>query len=225
MNQYPKISKESCRGNSVAGCVVPIVIGSGSSGGEGITKEVDPTVPDWAKQPDKPTYSLSELTQDEQHQTVSAEEKERWNNPSIGGIIEEFDPTVPDWAKQPNKPSYALSELTQDDQHQTVTAEEKAYWNSLPVGGGGPQEGFSGDYNDLINQPTIPTTLAELAADDSHQTVSAAEKDEWNNKLSIQQNVENSGKIFTIDIDGKTTFKSLAELHSGLTWGMLAGRE
>ena len=47
---------------------------------------------------------------------------------------------------------------------------------------------------------------------------------EWNNKISIQQNVEDAEKIFTIDVDGKTILKTLAEINSGLTWGMLAGK-
>lgn len=40
----------------VAGLIDP-----GSSGGGGITKETDPTVPDWAKQKEKPTYTAEEV--------------------------------------------------------------------------------------------------------------------------------------------------------------------
>ena len=61
---------------------------------EGVTKEEDPTVPGWAKRPNKPTYTaaevgalpnttiiprkLSDLEEDVAHQTVTAEEKDKW---------------------------------------------------------------------------------------------------------------------------------------------------
>lgn len=35
--------------------------GSGGSGGGGITKETDPTVPEWAKQPNPPTYTAEDV--------------------------------------------------------------------------------------------------------------------------------------------------------------------
>lgn len=41
--------------------------------------ETDPTVPAWAKASTKPTYSLSELTDDATHRTVSDAEKEVWD--------------------------------------------------------------------------------------------------------------------------------------------------
>ncbi len=53
---------------------------------------------------------LSELTQDENHMTVTATEKAKWNKGG-GGISKEVDPTVPAWAKEPNKPFYAYSEI------------------------------------------------------------------------------------------------------------------
>lgn len=276
---------------------------------EVIVEEVDPTVPDWAKQEFKPEYTaeevgalkkdtkLSDLPQDDNHLTVSIEEKNKWNReidyneinnkPSIPEKLSDLkddenhrtvtDEQIKEWSKEiiipegfsgdyndlinkpqiptqlsdliddenhrlvtdaekelwskggestfsgswndlADKPSIPsrLSELEQDEIHQTVTSAEKEYWNSLQNGG----SNFSGDYNDLINKPT----LAQLEQDDSHQTVSAAEKEEWNNKISSQQNVEDSGKIFTIDIDGQTILKSLSDLTTGLTWGMLAGK-
>lgn len=76
----------------------------------------------------------------------------------------ETDPNVPSWAKQPNKPTYtaqevgalpsttiiptALSDLSTDSEHRTVTDIEKQNWDA--------KSNFSGDYNDLINRPTIP---------------------------------------------------------------------
>lgn len=59
-----------------------------------IIEEVDPTVPGWAKEPEKPTYNagevgalpdttrLKDLGTDPTHRTVTDKEKETWNNKS-----------------------------------------------------------------------------------------------------------------------------------------------
>ena len=89
--------------------------------------ESDPTVPDWAKKPAKPTYTaeevgampvgtkLADLESDSEHRTVTDEERKRWNagtgNGTGGGITEESDPTVPEWAKQSTKPTYTADEV------------------------------------------------------------------------------------------------------------------
>ena len=63
---------------------------------EVIVEETDPTVPEWAKQPERPKYTaeevgalpadtkiptkLNELEEDDGHLTVSINEKKRWNS-------------------------------------------------------------------------------------------------------------------------------------------------
>lgn len=77
-------------------------------------EETDPTVPAWAKEEEKPTYTaeevgalpsttvipskLSELTADDEHETVTKEEKQRWSNKSdFDGNYESLTgkPTIP----------------------------------------------------------------------------------------------------------------------------------
>lgn len=77
-------------------------------------EETDPTVPEWAKEEEKPTYTaeevgalpsttvipskLSELTADDEHGTVTKEEKQVWNNKSdFSGNYEDLQgkPTIP----------------------------------------------------------------------------------------------------------------------------------
>lgn len=77
-------------------------------------EETDPTVPAWAKAEEKPTYTaeevgalpsttvipskLSELTADDEHETVKKEEKQAWNNKGdFSGNYEDLQgkPTIP----------------------------------------------------------------------------------------------------------------------------------
>lgn len=77
-------------------------------------EETDPTVPAWAKAEEKPTYTaeevgalpsttvipskLSELTADDEHETVTKEEKQAWNNKGdFSGNYEDLQgkPTIP----------------------------------------------------------------------------------------------------------------------------------
>lgn len=71
-------------------------------GGEYV--EQDPTVPSWAKQPNKPTYTAEEVGARPADWMPTAEE--------IGVVAEESDPTVPAWAKEAEKPAYAWDEIT-----------------------------------------------------------------------------------------------------------------
>ena len=51
----------------------------------------------------------------------------------------------------------ALSDLAQSSTHRTVTDSEKAAWNA--------KSNFSGNYNDLVGKPTIPS-ITGLATED-----------------------------------------------------------
>ena len=83
--------------------------------GDYLTKELDPTVPEWAKQPQKPAYTaqevgalpvttkipsaLSELSEDTTHRVVTDAEKAEWNAKSnfTGSYNDLTDkPTIPD---------------------------------------------------------------------------------------------------------------------------------
>ena len=70
-------------------------------GGEYV--EQDPTVPAWAKQPNKPNYTAEEVGARPANWMPTAEE--------IGVVVEESDPTVPAWAKETSKPTYTADEV------------------------------------------------------------------------------------------------------------------
>lgn len=127
-------------------------------------EETDPTVPAWAKEEEKPTYTaeevgalpnttvipskLSELTADDEHETVTKEEKQAWNAKSdFSGEYRDLrgKPELAEWALQSKKPTYTasevgalpdtteipknLSDLQDDAEHRTVTDTEKQSWN------------------------------------------------------------------------------------------------
>lgn len=82
-------------------------------------------VSDWAKAPNKPGYtatevgalpegtfipkSLSDMLDDTTHRVVTDNQISSWNNKLSS--FTESDPTVPSWAKEPNKPTYIASEV------------------------------------------------------------------------------------------------------------------
>jgi hypothetical protein len=92
-------------------------------------EETDPTVPEWAKEEEKPTYTaeevgalpsttvipskLSELTADDEHETVTKEEKQAWNAKSdFSGEYRDLTgkptiPTVP--TKLPNPQTLTIT--------------------------------------------------------------------------------------------------------------------
>ena len=82
-----------------------------------------------------------------------------------------------------NKPTIPtkLSQLATDDNNQRVSAAEKAEWNriSTHTHDGSTIGGPKISYNDLVDKPTIPTKLSQLATDYNNQRVSAAEKAKW----------------------------------------------
>ena len=102
-----------------------------------LQSETDPTVPSWAKQTNKPSYTQDEVGDGTTYKRVSSTEKDTWNakgtysKPSGGipksdlasavqtslekadsALQSETDPTVPSWAKQSNKPSYNSDEIS-----------------------------------------------------------------------------------------------------------------
>lgn len=152
-------------------------------------EETDPTVPEWAKAEERPTYTaeevgalpsttvipskLSELEADDEHETVTKEEKQAWDAKSdFTGKYSDLrgKPEIAEWALQSQKPTYTasevgalpdtteipkkLSDLEEDTTHRTTTDAEKQEWNN--------KSDFSGSYNDLDDKPTIPTVPTTL---------------------------------------------------------------
>ena len=136
-----------------------IIDGGGSS-----YTETDPTVPAWAKQQTKPTYtasevgalpsntpipdSLSDLHDDSTHRLVTDAEKQIWNNKSnFSGSYDDLE----------DKPSIPAEQVNSD-------------WSAT-----------SGKAK-ILNKPSIPGNLSDLNDDSTHRLVTDTEKNTWNNK-------------------------------------------
>lgn len=108
--------------------------------------ETDPTVPSWAKQSTKPTYTASEVGALPNTTSIPTKTSDLTNDSGFITGYTETDPTVPAWAKASTKPTYtasevgalpsstsipsALSDLSADSTHRTVTDTEKSTWNN-----------------------------------------------------------------------------------------------
>lgn len=167
-------------------------------------------VHDWAKAETKPTYThdevgalsssthipstLEEMTDDQNHRTVSDIEKETWNNksefsgeysdlkniPEIKQLTDELKTkydTASDMAAKNqsdittklNKSGYTAHQWLQTDENGNIVTGEKPTYTPSEVSA-------------LPDTTRIPSTLAEMTEDATHRTVTDAEKKAWNGK-------------------------------------------
>ncbi len=76
-----------------------------------ITTETDPTVPSWAKQSSKPTYTAQEVGALPATTTIPTKVSDLTNDSGFITGYTETDPTVPAWAKASTKPTYTAQEV------------------------------------------------------------------------------------------------------------------
>lgn len=167
-------------------------------------------VHDWAKAETKPTYTheevgalsssthipstLEEMTDDQNHRTVSDAEKETWNKksefsgeysdlkniPEIKQLTDELKAkydTASDMAAKNqsdittklNKSGYTVHQWLQTDENGNIVAGEKPTYTYAEVSA-------------LPDTTHIPSTLAEMTDDTDHKTITSAEREKWNAK-------------------------------------------
>ena len=135
--------------------------------------ETDPTVPNWAKQPTKPSYTASEIGALPDDTVIPSKTSDLTND--SGFISTETDPTVPSWAKQPTKPTYTASEvgalpdstaIPVIDDTLTETgeaADAKAVGDEIAVISGSLSD-LSDEFADLkVNQGFVKNTVFQLS--------------------------------------------------------------
>lgn len=110
----------------------------------------------------------------------------------------ETDPTVPTWAKAASKPTYTASEVGAVPTTRTVNGKVLSGNISLNASDVGALPStttlFSGNYNDLINKPTIPS-IEGLASETYVDNKIAAME------FILNSSTEGSTKKFKITVD------------------------
>lgn len=113
--------------------------------------EIDPTVPSWAKQPTKPTYTLEELGAESAGAATDALlNAKEYTDGRFNIILEGADPSYNTFKKL----SDAI--LAQNTTIGGINTEISSVKNTLNSKAD-KSELFSKDYNDLINTPVIPS--------------------------------------------------------------------
>lgn len=149
-----------------------------------LKQETDPTIPSWAKQSSKPTYSASEILN---------------NGKSVSTCLSELD------TKIKNLNAHDVHALPEDTvlPKGTVTGIKINTGNtispdrdgvvtlSIEHTSGQVQSDWEEQNQEAVsyinNKPTIPTKLSELQTDDKHLLVTYIEKQTWNDKQNALQ--------------------------------------
>lgn len=181
--------------------------------GGGITVETDPTVPSWAKQPNKPTYTASEVEADAsgtaqakvtEHNT--AEDSHNDIRLLIAGLtnklnaLADSDDTTLDQMSE--IVAYIKSNKSLIDSVTTGKVSVTDIIDNLTTSASNkPLSAKQGvQLKALIDAIVVPTLLSHLGEDANHRTVTDAEKQTWNAKSNF------SGKY--ADLTGKPTIPS-----------------
>lgn len=157
----------------------------------------DNTVYDWAKQPEKPTYTLEELGAEKagasdgvfikaskytdgeisRIENTVIPEKEIEINGKINSLSASVESLKNNKAEKVH--SHTVSEITDfpeslpaSDVYDWAKQEEKPSYTYEEVGA-------------LSSSTHIPSTLSEMKSDETHRTVSDKEKETWNNKSNF----------------------------------------
>lgn len=111
-----------------------------------ITTETDPTVPSWAKAANKPSYDYSEIG----------------NTPTFATVA-----TSGDYSDLINKPTIPSAQVNSDWNSNSGVSEilNKPDLSIYAQSSNLASVATSGDYTDLINQPTIPANTSDLNND------------------------------------------------------------
>lgn len=113
--------------------------------------ESDPTVPDWAKQPTKPTYTLEELGAEAMGSAANAIlEANNYTNQRLNVLLEGADPSYNTFKELGDailQHNLSITSINENINNLNTSLDTKADKSEL----------FSKDYNDLINTPEIPS--------------------------------------------------------------------
>ena len=126
--------------------------------------ETDPTVPAWAKNATKPSYTASEVGALPNTTKIPSKTSDLTNDSGFITGYTETDPTVPSWAKASTKPSYSKSEVGLGNVDNV-----KQYSSSNPPPY--PVTSVNGKTGAVtVDVPTVPTNVSAFTNDAGYLT-------------------------------------------------------
>lgn len=161
-----------------------------------IPAETDPTVPSWAKQTNKPSYTVSEISGAVPN-TITINGKALSKNINLSANDVE---ALPNTTK--------LADLTSDATHRTVTDTEKTTWNN--------KSDFSGAYVDLQGKPNITDDGASdfHIADSAGNIVATVNADGVQAVAFMDKNHNKQASIARVDNEGFGTIAKFVDVES-----------
>ena len=126
--------------------------------------ETDPTVPAWAKNATKPSYTASEVGALPSTTKIPSKTSDLTNDSGFITGYTETDPTVPSWAKQSAKPSYTKSEVGLGN---VDNVKQYSASNPPPY----PVTSVNGKTGAVtVDVPTVPTKVSAFTNDAGYLT-------------------------------------------------------
>lgn len=126
--------------------------------------ETDPTVPAWAKNATKPSYTASEVGALPSTTKIPSKTSDLANDSGFITGYTETDPTVPSWAKASSKPSYSKSEVGLGN---VDNVKQYSASNPPPY----PVTSVNGKTGAVtIDIPTVPTKVSAFTNDAGYLT-------------------------------------------------------
>ena len=163
-----------------------------------LTSEIDPTVPDWAKQSTKPIYTANEVGADEKGTAeikISAHNTETTAHNDIRLLISNLSTQLNALADSDDTTLDQLSEIVAYiknnksliDNVTTTKVNIADIINNLTTNvSNKPLSAAQGvALKSLIDAITVPTSLFQLSEDTTHRLVTDSEKTTWNSKLDL----------------------------------------
>lgn len=197
--------------NGVAEITVPTDVSDLVNDAGYLTTETDPTVPSWAKQSTKPSYTATEVGALPDDTFIPTNVSDLVNDE--GYISSETDPTVPLWAKAPTKPSYSASEVGALPASTVIPSKTSDLLND---------SGFLTSYTET--DPTVPSwakqstkptyTASEVGALPDTTTIPSATSDLTNDSGFITAN-DVPEEVFIASVDTTTYVDILAAANDG----------
>lgn len=191
-----------------------------------LTSETDPTVPDWAKQTTKPTYTADEVGAEAKgvaETKVSTHNTEATAHNDIRLVIQNLSTQLNALADSDDTTLDQLSEIVAYiknnksliDNITTTKVNTSDIIDNLTTNvSNKPLSAAQGvALKALIDAITVPTKISQLSDDSTHRTVTDTEKEAWNNKSNLKQATNGFDGAICAGTDGVAEYGRYCDFH------------